>query len=125
MVRLPQCPGENNGAHARHGSPTGAPHGLKRASSHEQRVELLQKSAEVDGRIRDDPIRFALWTGDVAIETRHDSIANAPHCTSSFRRLVRITTKLTRSGHNLQRRCAARNKAAVGCSDLLGGDSLL
>jgi hypothetical protein len=79
MIALRHRLGNDEGSHARHSDLAGACHRLERPSSEENGVELLEERAEVDIRIRDDPIRFAIRSCDVPVQTRRHHVANPSH----------------------------------------------
>ena len=57
----------------------GARHGLERAASNEQRIELREERVEIDRRVVNDPIRLAVRPCDVAVKASRDSVADASH----------------------------------------------
>src|SRR5687767_14894767 len=87
MVLLAKRPREDDRLHSRLPA---APRDLKRSASQEKRVELVEECSEVDVRVNDDPVRFAVWPRDVAVQAHRDHVANPSH-----RSLPVLTTKPT------------------------------
>src|SRR5437660_11909533 len=65
--------------HSGHPGVAAAGHRLKRPASKKHCIELFEERVEIDGRVHDDPVRFAVRPSDVPIQTSCYCIANTSH----------------------------------------------
>jgi len=86
-----ECAGGDEGIHGVEGRLAEAREGgLVGAAAHEGRVELRPELGEVVFRIDDDPVGFAVWSGDEAIKAHGYSIADSAHDVRLLRRIDSI-----------------------------------
>jgi hypothetical protein len=114
MVRLPKRARKDKGFHAGHAGVAGARHSLERSTSEKHCVELLEERVEIDFRIHDDPVRFAVGSSDIPIKTCCYCVTNASH-KASWR-----TFELTRA-RNLIVRDDLNRQTCVAASPKKGG----
>src|SRR5918994_3150242 len=91
MVLLAQRPREDDRLRSRLPAAPGSSHTLERSASHKKGVELVEECSEVDFRVHDDPVRFAVGPRDVAVQAHCNHVANPSH-----RSFPLLTTKLMR-----------------------------
>src|SRR5919107_5143966 len=79
IVLLAQRPREDDRLHSWQSAAPCSSYGLKRPASQEERVELIKECSEVDVRVHDDPVRFAVGSRDVAVQAHRNHVANPSH----------------------------------------------